>query len=102
MRRPAPRPVGAALEPALNAARPPGLLAQVQALWPQVGGPALAHSASPVSERDGTVTVVCESAVWAQELELLAADLGRRLNDRLTSGAVRRLRFVVGSLPNRS
>jgi predicted nucleic acid-binding Zn ribbon protein len=101
VRRLAPRPIGAALEKALSGARPPGLLADVQAVWPGVAGDLLAASASPVSERDGLVTVACESAVWAQELELLGADLTARLNARLTQGAVVRLRFVVGSGPNR-
>jgi predicted nucleic acid-binding Zn ribbon protein len=101
MRRQAPRPLGAVLEGALPAARPPGLLAEVQSLWPQVAGQALAGSAMPVSEREGTVTVACESAVWAQELELLAEDLRGRLNARLSHGVVTRLRFRVGSGPKR-
>jgi hypothetical protein len=99
MRRLAPRPIEAALDRALSAARPPGLLAEVQSLWPELAGTELARSASPVSERHGTVTVACESAVWAQELELLAGDLSARLNSLLTQGAVERLRYVVGSGP---
>ena len=99
MRRPAPRPIEAALDRALPAVRPPGLLAEVQSFWPEMAGSELARSASPVSERQGTVTVTCESAVWAQELELLAGDLCARLNSRLTQGEVVRLRFVVGSAP---
>jgi hypothetical protein len=43
------------------------------------------------------VTVACESAVWAQELELLGPDLARRLDDAVSSGRVERLRFIVGS-----
>ena len=99
MRRPAPRPIEAVLDRALPASRPPGLLAEVQSLWPELAGTEVARSASPVAERQGTVTVVCESAVWAQELELLGGDLSVRLNSRLTQGAVVRLRFVVGSDP---
>ncbi len=90
-----------ALAKALPAARPPGLLAELQGVWPEVVGPVLADSARPVSEREGIVTVACESAVWAQELELLAGDLCTRLNARLTQGAVARLRFIVGSGPKR-
>jgi predicted nucleic acid-binding Zn ribbon protein len=101
MRRLAPRPIGLALERALPAARPPGLLPEVQAAWPEVAGDALADAAGPVSEREGVVTVACESAVWAQELELLGGSLCERLNERLTRDAVARLRFVVGSGPNR-
>lgn len=99
MRRLAPRPLERALAKALPAARPPGLLAEVQAVWSKVAGPTLAESARPVSEREGIVTVACESAVWAQELDLLAGDLCTRLNARLAQGAVARLRFIVGSVP---
>jgi predicted nucleic acid-binding Zn ribbon protein len=97
MRRLAPRPIGRALENALPDARPPGLLAEVQSAWPAVAGTALAAAAGPVSERAGTVTVACESAVWAQELELLGPDLARRLDEVVSGGRVERLRFIVGS-----
>jgi predicted nucleic acid-binding Zn ribbon protein len=101
MRRLAPRPIGRALADALPEARPAGLLAEVQSAWPGVAGAALAASTTPVSERAGTVTVACESAVWAQELELLGADLSRRLDESVSGGRVERLRFIVGSDANR-
>jgi predicted nucleic acid-binding Zn ribbon protein len=109
MRRRAPRPLRSVLASVVEPARPAGLLAAVQSAWPQVAGAALAQAAIPASERAGTVTVTCESAVWAQELELLAPDLLERLNETLLGGAegvagmgrVERLRFVVGSVPNR-
>ena len=101
MRRLAPRPIAKALEGALPDARPPGLLAEVQAVWPRVAGASLDAAAEPVSERSGTVTVACESAVWAQELELLGPDLARRLDEAVEGGRVERLRFVVGSRANR-
>jgi predicted nucleic acid-binding Zn ribbon protein len=104
MRRLAPRPLRAALAGALPAARPAGLLAAVQSAWPEVAGATVARAAEPVSERDGVVTVACESSVWAHELELLAGDLTGRLNARLEGVAapakVARLRFLVGSAPN--
>jgi predicted nucleic acid-binding Zn ribbon protein len=101
VRRVAPRPIGKALDEALPDARPVGLLAEVQSAWPAVAGAALADAASPVSERAGTVTVACESAVWAQELELLGPDLTRRLDEAVSGGRVERLRFIVGSGENR-
>ena len=101
MRRLAPRPIGRALEQVLPDARPAGLLAEVQSAWPAIAGDALAAAASPVSERAGTVTMACESAVWAQELELLGADLVRRLDEAVSGGRVERLRFIVGSEANR-
>ena len=107
MRRLAPRPLSAALEGVARGAQPATLLARVQAVWPEVAGPGMAASAAPVSEHDGVVTVACESAVWAQELELLGPDLLTRIGDALASepgrpaaASVKKLRFVVGSVPN--
>ena len=108
MRRLAPRALSVALEGVVREAEPATLLARVQALWPEVAGPGMSAQAAPVSERDGVVTVACESAVWAQELELLGPDLLTRFGEALAaqsgrpSGAsVKKLRFVVGSVPNR-
>jgi predicted nucleic acid-binding Zn ribbon protein len=106
MRRLAPRPLSAALAGAVGDVRPAGLLALVQSAWSEVAGTALAAAASPTSEREGTVTLTCESGVWAHELELLAPDLTARLNEQLERAAepakVERLRFVVGSGANRA
>jgi predicted nucleic acid-binding Zn ribbon protein len=104
VRRLAPRPLATVLATAVGEARPAGLFAAVQSAWPAVAGAALAAAATPASERAGIVTVSCESAVWAHELELIAPDLVGRLNERLEAAGepipVERLRFVVGSGPN--
>ena len=107
MRRLAPRALSVALEDVVRDAEPATLLARVQAVWPEVAGPGMSASAVPVSERDGVVTVACESAVWAQELELLSPDLLTRFGDALArepgrpaAASVKKLRFVVGSAPN--
>jgi predicted nucleic acid-binding Zn ribbon protein len=107
VRRLAPRPLSAALEGVVGQAEPATLLARVQALWPEVAGAQSAARGAPVAERDGTVTVACESAVWAQEFELLAPDLLARFGAALggapgqpSGGSVKKLRFVVGSAPN--
>jgi predicted nucleic acid-binding Zn ribbon protein len=102
MRRRAPRPLSLALERAAANAQPATTLASVQAAWPSVAGPVLAAEATPVSEREGVVTLDCSSAVWAQELELLGPDLlGRLVAHPALAGAGRleRLRCVVGSRP---
>jgi predicted nucleic acid-binding Zn ribbon protein len=108
VRRLAPRPLAEALKGVARDASPTTLTAAVQAAWPEIAGPSLAAAAQPVSDRDGVVTIACESSVWAQELELLGPDLLERLNTALGSvpGAppdhprVAKLRFVVGSVPN--
>jgi predicted nucleic acid-binding Zn ribbon protein len=101
MRRPGPRPLSNALEGALPDIAPATLLAQVQAAWKEVAGARLAAAATPVSERDGVVTVGCDSGVWAQELDLLGPDLLAGLENALGGRSVKKLRFVIGSAPNR-
>ena len=99
MRRLAPRRLGAALDQVTAGLAPATTLARVQARWPDAVGPTIAAEAEPVSEREGVVTVACESAVWAQELDLLGPDLVGRLNTSLgapaAGGPVRRLRVVA-------
>ena len=92
MRRSAPRPVSAALEHLTAQLAPATLLAEVQRVWPAAAGEAFAAASEPVAERDGTVTVACTSAVWAQELDLLSERVLERLNGELGRPAVRRLR----------
>ena len=99
MRRLAPRALSNALEGVVRDVAPATLLARVQGVWSDVTGPRLAAAAAPVSERDGVVTVACESGVWAQELDLLAPDLLSGLEGALGARLVTRLRFVVGSEP---
>ena len=102
MKRLAPRALSTALEHVARDVAPDTLLARVQAAWGGVAGDRLAQAAAPVSERDGVVTVACESGVWAQELDLLAPDLLDRLEGALGGRRVAKFRFVVGSGPNRS
>jgi predicted nucleic acid-binding Zn ribbon protein len=109
VRRLAPRPLAEALRGVARDASPATVIAAVQAAWPKVAGEGMAAAAQPVSERDGTVTVVCESGVWAHELELLGPDLIERLNAALAGPSdggppqarIAKLRFKVGSVPNR-
>jgi len=92
MRRRGPRPVGLALDAMTDAIAPATVLAEVQRVWPRVAGERFARAAEPVSERDGIVTVACESAVWAQELDLLSERVIGALNEAIGRPAVRRLR----------
>ena len=101
MRRLAPRALSTALEHVARDVAPDTVLARVQAAWPGVAGDRLAQAAAPVSERDGVVTVACESGVWAQELDLLGPDLLQHLEEALGARSVTKFRFLVGSGPNR-
>jgi predicted nucleic acid-binding Zn ribbon protein len=96
VRRLAPRPLATALDRVTPGLAPPSKLARVQSVWADVAGPGMSVEAEPVSERAGTVTFACRSAVWAQELELLSPDLLEGLNGALGGASLTRLRFVAG------
>jgi predicted nucleic acid-binding Zn ribbon protein len=53
--------------------------------------------AVPSSEREGTLTIECADAVWAQELDLMQEGLLERLRDAVGEQAPRALRFRVNS-----
>jgi predicted nucleic acid-binding Zn ribbon protein len=91
MRRNGPRPVSFALDALADRLEPPTVLAAVQRVWPESAGTFVA-SAEPVSERDGVLTVACDSAVIAAELDLMSELVVERLNARLGRPAIVRLR----------
>jgi predicted nucleic acid-binding Zn ribbon protein len=95
MRRSAPRPIGFALESLRERLEPATPLAAVQRVWPQVAGEVVAREAQPVSERAGTVTIACRSAVWAQELDLMSPELVVRLTGALERPLVTSLRCTA-------
>jgi predicted nucleic acid-binding Zn ribbon protein len=97
VRRRAPRPLAQALSGVVERLAPASTLARVQRVWTQVAGPALAAAAEPTAERGGTLTVTCTSSTWAQELDLMGAELLARLNEALgEEGALRELRCRTG------
>jgi predicted nucleic acid-binding Zn ribbon protein len=98
--RRAPRPIAAALGAVVAGAEPATLLAAVQSAWPGAVGEAIAREASPVSERDGMVTVACRSATWAQELDLLSAQIASQIEQNLPDvAALRGFRFTASGDP---
>ena len=105
MRRTGPRPIAAALGRLSERLAPETTLAAVQAVWADVAGAAVAAEAQPVSEHAGVLTVTCRSAVWAQELGLLAPDLLASLNAALATaeapGPLRELRVMAGGARTR-
>jgi predicted nucleic acid-binding Zn ribbon protein len=96
-RRRAPRPAANALQAALQRAAPKTPLAAAQGAWSAAVGEQLAAVAIPVSERDGTLTVECADAVWAQELDLMQDSLLERLRAQVGEQAPQALRFRVNS-----
>ncbi len=96
MSRRAPRPLAAALARFTPALAPATPLARIQEVWAEAAGPAIAAAARPVAEREGVVTVLCEAAVWAAELDLMAAEIVARVNRCLGEETVHQLRCRTG------
>jgi len=96
MSRAAPRMLSIALENLTASIAPATTLARVQEVWDRAAGSAIAASARPTAEREGVLTVTCAAAVWAQELDLMAAQLIPRINDALGAEAIRELRCRTG------
>jgi predicted nucleic acid-binding Zn ribbon protein len=94
-RRRAPRPLAIAIEALTGRLAPATLLGDVQRVWEQAAGPAIAREAAPVSERAGTVTLVCSSAVWMQEIDLMGPGLVAQLNALLGGERVKGVRCVA-------
>ena len=95
-RRRAPRSLSFALERVTASLEPATTLARVQGAWADAVGDQVAAIAKPVSERDGVVTVACESSLWANELALMAPDLLAKLRAALPDRPLGELRFKAG------
>ena len=93
--RRSPRSLGSAIERVRDDLAPQTLLAEVQRVWRDAVGEAIAAEAQPSAERAGVLTVSCSAAVCAQELDLMGPAILGRLNQRLDSGQISRLRCVT-------
>jgi predicted nucleic acid-binding Zn ribbon protein len=93
--RRSPRRAAIAFDHVRSELAPETLLAEVQQAWREAVGAAIALEARPTRERGGVITVSCSASVWAQELDLMGPAIVERLNSRLRSGRVSRLRCVA-------
>jgi predicted nucleic acid-binding Zn ribbon protein len=96
MGRRTPRPAALALQSALRKVAPRTPLGAAQSVWREAVGEAIAAAAEPVGEREGVLTVHCESATWAQELSMMESELLESLQERLGDAAPNSLKFLVG------
>jgi predicted nucleic acid-binding Zn ribbon protein len=96
-RRRAPRQASSAIRAARDRAAPRTGLAAVQAVWAELVGAQLAAVAEPVSEHAGKLTIEVADTVWAQELDLMQAQLLERLRGELGDRTPSALRFRVNS-----
>lgn len=75
-----------------------GRRSMVGAIWPEVVGPWYAKHTEVIRAENGVVTVWCDSAARAQQLQLDSADIIKALNKRLGSRTVKELRPSSGGI----
>ena len=92
--RRSPRSLSIALEDFRDSVAPDTVLGEVQRVWLEAVGEAIAVEASPSTERSGVLTVSCAASVWAQELDLMGPAIVARINELLGRPAVERLRCI--------
>jgi predicted nucleic acid-binding Zn ribbon protein len=80
VRRSSPKAASGPLDALTRRLAPASVLAEVQRVWPQAVGEAIAAEATPTAERAGTLTLTCSSSVWAQELTLMQTELTAQVN----------------------
>lgn len=105
-RRRSPRPLSGALEAMRATWQPDSPVSRAQSAWAEVSrawaevagehGTYVLERSTVVGVRNGVLTVRCSEAVVAQTLELEAAGVIERLNARLQSEAISRLRCITG------
>ncbi|MDQ4116273.1 MAG: DciA family protein [Actinomycetota bacterium] len=74
--------------------------ATVLGRWPQLVGPDVADHCTPVSLRDGELTLQAKSTAWATQLRTLQRQLLTRLSAAVGPDVVRRIRVVAPSGPS--
>ncbi len=95
MRRRAPRSLAHAVDALTQRLAPPTLLAEVQRVWEQAAGAAVAREAQPIAERGGTLTLLCSSSVWMQEIDLMGPVLVDAVNAALGGPRLEAVRCVA-------
>jgi hypothetical protein len=71
--------------------------ARIWKIWDGVVGKEIAEHARPSTINRGILLVKVTDSVWLQELEFMAEMLKEKLNSRLRTDAVRKIRFKVGT-----
>jgi predicted nucleic acid-binding Zn ribbon protein len=96
------QPLAGALRRELARLGPAAGIGPVVDAWPEAVGAHIAANAWPARVgRDATLTVAVASSAWAFELTHLEETIRGRLAERLGDATPKRVRFVVGPLPER-
>ena len=101
MRRKDAAPLSSILDAFLESIRIPhvAFLVSLRKRWPEIAGPLVSRNASPLSLRNGVLTVVVRNHAWAQELRMNKTTLIGRIRETVGERIpVSDIRFTVGTL----
>jgi predicted nucleic acid-binding Zn ribbon protein len=63
--------------------------------WREVVGERLAQESAPAALDGGVLVVACSTSAWAAQIGFLSKDIAVKVNERLGSEAIKRVRVVV-------
>jgi len=67
-------------------------------LWPQVVNEQVSKHTTPIMIKNGILTVLTSSSVWAQELRYTKKEMISKLNEKIGEEVVRDIRFRGGGV----
>jgi len=94
-------PLSSILDAFLESLRIPhvAFLVALRKKWPEIAGPLVSRNATPLSMRNGVLTIVVRNHAWAQELRMsktmMIGRIRETVGERIPVGDIR---FTVGSL----
>ena len=101
MKRKDAAPLSSILDAFLESLRIPhvAFLVALRKRWPEIAGPLVSRNATPLSLRNGVLTIVVRNHAWAQELRMSKTTMIGRIRETVGERIpVSDVRFTVGSL----
>ena len=101
MKRKDAAPLSSILDAFLESLRIPhvAFLVSLRKRWPEIAGPLVSRNATPLSLRNGVLTIVVRNHAWAQELRMSKIPMIGRIRETVGDRIpVSDIRFTVGPL----
>jgi len=101
LRRKDAAPLSSILDAFLESLRIPhvAFLVTLRKRWPEIAGPLVSRNATPLSLRNGVLTIAVRNHAWAQELRMSKTTMIGRIRETVGERIpVSDIRFAVGSL----
>jgi predicted nucleic acid-binding Zn ribbon protein len=93
-------PLSSILDAFLESLRIPNVafLVSLRKKWPEIAGPLVTRNATPLSLRNGVLTIVVRNHAWAQELQMSKTTMIGRIRETVGERIpVSDIRFTVGT-----